>query len=103
MGKLVHSPKGVDCEASDAAAAPAAAEEHQHSESNLYDRHPLTAAQQEVRELLRHHSHIAQELRMLRESIANKKQKASLARLDKITDELAKHLVREEALLENVK
>ncbi len=102
MGKLVHSPKGVDCAADDEA-APAAAAEHEHSDSNLYDRHPLTKAQLEVRELLQHHSYIARELRMLRESIANEKRKASLARLDKITDELAMHLVREEKLLNNVK
>ena len=102
MGKLVHAPKGVDCV--DGNEAPASAsEEHEHSDSNLYDRHPLTEAQREVQELLQHHSQIAQELRMLRESIESKKRKASLARLDKITDELAMHLVREEALLKKVK
>ena len=93
MGRLIHTPKGAQCEANESA-------DPDQSKDQLYGRRPLTKVQQEVGKLLRDHKHIAQEIRLLRESIADKRRKASLARLDKIKSELEMHLVREEKLLE---
>jgi len=97
-GKLVHAPKGSNC--GSASPAPAAPKRPAASEtpSSSHD----SSGTRGVPRLLADHQHIAEEIGLLRVSIARQDRAASLEAVDRVLDELVAHLEHEEKLFKQL-